>query len=74
MSTEENPLESNTTNEDEILQLNDRLKNEVMSHCFSFLNDDEEAHQCVQTGWKKYLECVGDAPMVNICITTRKNI
>lgn len=64
MSTEENLDEANTVHDDGILQLNNRLKTDVMSHCYSFLNDDEEAHQCVQTVWKKYFECVGDASML----------
>jgi hypothetical protein len=49
--------EENPTNE---------LKTNFMSHCYSFLQDDEEARQCVQTVWNKYLQCVGDVAMVNL--------
>jgi hypothetical protein len=52
------------SNEDQTIELNNRIKNDFMSYCFSFLNEDEEAHQCVQIVWNKYLQCVGDVAMV----------
>lgn len=54
------------TNPAQLLELNNRIKSDFMSYCMSFFHDDEEGRQCVHTAWSKYLQCVGDAPMVNI--------
>jgi preprotein translocase subunit SecE len=52
------------SNEDQTIELNNRLKTNFMSYCFSFLNEDEEARQCAEIVWNKYLQCVGDVAMV----------
>lgn len=48
----------------EIVELNHRMKNDFMSYCLSFLQDDEEARECIQIIWNKYLQCVGDVSTV----------
>lgn len=48
----------------EIVELNHRMKNDFMSYCLSFLQDDEEARECIQIVWNKYLQCVGDVSIV----------
>ena len=62
-ATEPSMVISLTTNES--TDLNERIKTEFMAYCSSFIQDDEEAHQCVQIVWKKYLQSVGDVAMVN---------
>jgi len=52
------------SNEDQTIELNNRIKNDFMSYCYSFLNEDQEARQCVEIVWNKYLQCVGDVAMV----------
>jgi len=52
------------SNENQTIELNNRLKTDFMSYCFSFLNEDEEARQCAEIVWNKYLQCVGDVAMV----------
>lgn len=49
----------------QFIQINNRIRNEFMSHCLSFLQQDDEARQCVHTVWNKYLQCVGDVSTVN---------
>ena len=51
-------------NDEQINELNTQIKNDFMSYCYSFLNDDQETRQCVQIIWNKYLQSVGDAAMV----------
>ncbi|CAF2076967.1 unnamed protein product [Rotaria magnacalcarata] len=53
-------LLSNMFDADQSIELNIRIRNNFMSYCFSFLQDNEETHQCVQSVWNKYLQCVGD--------------
>lgn len=48
-----------------VVELNNRIKNDFMEYCLSFLQEDEEARECVQVVWNKYLQCVGDISMVN---------
>ncbi|CAF3554175.1 unnamed protein product [Adineta steineri] len=57
-------------NEEKTMELNNRLKNDFMSYCFSFLHEDEEARQCIQIVWNKYLECVGDVAMLSAFFDT----
>lgn len=52
-------------NTNQIAELNNRIKNDFISYCLSFLQDDEEARECVQIVWNKYLQCVGDVAMVS---------
>jgi hypothetical protein len=52
------------SNDDQTIELNNRIKNDFMSYCYSFLNEDQEARQCVEIVWNKYLQCVGDVAMV----------
>jgi len=52
-------------NSAQIVELNNRIKNDFMVNCLSFLQDDEEARECVQIVWNKYLQCVGDVAMVS---------
>jgi len=74
MTSEKTNIEPNTndlslspklSNEEQTIALNNKLRNDFMSYCFSILQDDEEARQCVQIVWNKYLQCVGDVAMVN---------
>ena len=51
-------------NEEQIVELNNRLKTDFMSHCLSYLHEDDEARQCVHLVWNRYLECVGDVAVV----------
>ncbi len=53
-----------TSNDDQINELNNQIKSDFMSYCYSFLNEDEEARQCAEIVWNKYLQCVGDVAMV----------
>ena len=48
-----------------LVELNNRIKNKFMSYCLSFLQEDEDARECVHGVWNKYLQCVGDVSMVN---------
>lgn len=48
----------------EIVELNQRMKTDFMSYCFSFLQDDDEGRECIQIVWNKYLQCVGDVATV----------
>jgi hypothetical protein len=59
---DENELDDHST---EIVELNNRIKNDFMSYCLSFLHDDEEGRECVQIVWNKYLQCVGDVAIVS---------
>jgi hypothetical protein len=52
-------------NSTQIIELNNRIKNDFMSYSLSFLQEDEEARECVQIAWNKYLQCVGDVAMVS---------
>jgi hypothetical protein len=49
----------------QLVELNNRIKNDFMSYCLSSLQNDQETQQCVQIVWNKYLQCVGDVAMVN---------
>ncbi len=51
-------------NDEQINELNTQIKNDFMSYCYSFLNDDQEARQCVEVIWNKYLQSVGDVTTV----------
>ena len=53
-------------NSAQIVELNNRIKTDFMSYCLSFLQDDEEARECVQVVWNKYLQCVGDVSIVSL--------
>ncbi len=59
---EENEIDDHST---EIIEFNNRIKNDFMSYCLSFLQDDDEARECVQIIWNKYLQCVGDVAIVS---------
>ena len=48
----------------EIDELNQRIRNDLINYCSSFVEDDEEARLYMQRVWKKYLHYVGDVPMV----------
>ncbi len=52
-------------NSAQIVELNNRIKTDFMSYCLSFLQDDEEARECVQVVWNKYLQYVGDVSIVS---------
>jgi hypothetical protein len=52
-------------NSSQMVELNNRIKTDFMSYCLSFIQDDEEARECVQVVWNKYLQCVGDVAMVS---------
>ncbi|CAF3082990.1 unnamed protein product [Rotaria sp. Silwood2] len=54
----------------EIAELNSRIKNDFISYCLSFLQEDEEARECVQVVWNKYLQCVGDVAMISAFFDT----
>jgi hypothetical protein len=64
-NTNDLSLSSKLSNEEQTIALNNKLRNDFMSYCLSILQDDEEARQCVQIVWNKYLQCVGDVAMVN---------
>ncbi|UJR20947.1 hypothetical protein I4U23_024056 [Adineta vaga] len=53
-------------NEEQILELNNRLKTEFMADCFSYMHidDDVDARQHIHSVWNRYLECVGNAAML----------
>lgn len=48
----------------EIDELNQRIRNDLINYCSTFVEDDEEARLYMQRVWKKYLHYVGDVPMV----------
>ena len=48
-----------------LVELNNRIKNDFMSYCLSFLHEDVEARECVHAVWNKYLQCVGDVSTVS---------
>lgn len=54
----------------EMIELNNRIRSDLMSQCSEFLRDDDEGRQCVERVWKKYLRCVGDAATVHFQIMT----
>lgn len=60
------PFLPKISDENATIELNNQIKNNFMSYCFSFLQEDEESHQCVQMVWNRYLQCVGDVVMVKI--------
>ncbi|CAF1282863.1 unnamed protein product [Rotaria sordida] len=60
----------NISDADQSIELNNRIRNDFMSYCFSFLQDNEEAHQCVQIVWNKYLQCVGDIAILSAFFDT----
>lgn len=64
MSSENEQNENFDKSEDEIIKLNQQMKTDFTSYCNSFLIDDDEQRQCVDTVWNKYLQCVGDVAMV----------
>jgi len=49
----------------EIDELNQRIRNDLINYCSSFVEDDEEARLYMQRVWKKYLHYVGDVPMLS---------
>ncbi|CAF3795091.1 unnamed protein product [Rotaria sp. Silwood1] len=57
-------------NTNQIAELNNRIKNDFISYCLSFLQEDEEARECVQVVWNKYLQCVGDVAMISAFFDT----
>jgi hypothetical protein len=59
-------LSPETSNDERINKLNHRIKTDFMSYCYSCINQDEEARQCVETVWNKYLQSVGEVAMVNM--------
>ena len=48
----------------QLLALNSLMKRNFMSYCSAFVQE-EDARDCVQLVWNKYLQCVGDVAMVN---------
>ncbi|CAF1180790.1 unnamed protein product [Rotaria sordida] len=54
----------------QIAELNNRIKNDFISYCLSFLQEDDEARECVQIVWNKYLQCVGDVAMISAFFDT----
>jgi len=61
-NNDDDEIDDNST---QIVELNNRIKNDFMSNCLSHLQDDEESRECVQIVWNKYLQCVGDVAMVS---------
>ena len=57
----------------QIAELNYRIKNDIMSYCLSFLQQDEETSEYVQVIWNKYLQCVGDIAIVGEKYNIKKN-
>ncbi|CAF1206945.1 unnamed protein product [Adineta ricciae] len=53
-----------------LVELNNRIKNNFMSYCLSFLQEDEDARECVHGVWNKYLQCVGDVSMISAFFDT----
>lgn len=47
-------------------EFDQRIKTDFISYCYSFVRDDDEARQCIENVWKKYLTSVGEVPMVNL--------
>lgn len=60
-------------NSTQIVELNNRIKNDFISNCFLFLQDDEEARECVQIVWNKYLQCLGDVTIVSLRDKKQRN-
>lgn len=58
---------------DELVELNNRIKNDFMSYCLSFLQDDEESRECARIVWNKYLQCVGDVATVSRKLRARRS-
>jgi len=61
---DKNELDEIDDHSRQLLELNNRIKNDFMSYCSSFLQDDDEARECLQIVWNKYLQCVGDVTIV----------
>ncbi|CAF1067910.1 unnamed protein product [Adineta steineri] len=53
-----------------LVELNNRIKSDFMSYCLSFVQEDEEARECVHIVWNKYLQCVGDVSMISAFFDT----
>ena len=72
MDSNENPTINHlllATNDDQSNELNHRIKTDFISHCYSFVREDEEARQCIENIWKKYLSSVGEVAMVNLSLS-----
>ena len=54
------------------IEINNRLKNDFISYCYSFLQENDEERQYIQFIWNKYLEYVGDVAIVNKLSNLRK--
>jgi hypothetical protein len=55
----------NDDNSAQIVELNSRIRTDFMSYGLSFLQDDEEARECVKVVWNKYLQCAGDVSIIS---------
>ena len=51
--------------DDQQTELNQRMKQDFMSYCYSFVQDDDEARSCIENVWKKYNQSVGEVATVN---------
>ncbi|CAF2045478.1 unnamed protein product [Rotaria magnacalcarata] len=62
--------EADDSYSNQLAELNNQTKNDFISYCLSFLQDDEEARECAQVVWNKYLQCVGDVAMISAFFDT----
>ncbi|CAF0768705.1 unnamed protein product [Didymodactylos carnosus] len=53
-----------------LTKLNNQIKNDFITHCLSFMSEDEEAMNCFQTVWTKYLQSVGDVSLLSAFFDT----
>ncbi|CAF1300729.1 unnamed protein product, partial [Didymodactylos carnosus] len=53
-----------------IIKLNNQIKSDFITHCLSFINEDEEAMNCFQIVWTKYLQSVGDVSLLSVFFDT----
>lgn len=65
---------SSSFDEGQTIELNNRIKKEFMSYCFSFLRDNEDIYECARLVWQKYLQWAGDVAMVNELKKKKHNI
>ncbi|CAF4437161.1 unnamed protein product [Rotaria sp. Silwood2] len=70
ITTNDSSSLSNIFDANQSIELNNRIRNDFMSYCFSLLQENEEAHQCVQVVWSKYLQCVGDIAILSAFFDT----
>ena len=48
-------------------ELDKRIRNDFISYCYSFLQENEEDERSfIESVWNKYLQSVGDISFVNI--------